>query len=63
MKKTKATMWLMAGILALILLMLFTPMAYWQADGRIALETFVSFIVGIMVILLWEVIREAYRAI
>ena len=56
-------MWLMASILALILLMLFTPMAYWQADGRIALETFVSFIVGIMVIILWEVVREAYRAV
>jgi len=63
MKKFQSIMWLMASILALILLMLFTPMAYWQADGRIALETFVSFIVGIMVIILWEVVREAYRAV
>jgi len=56
-------MWLVFSIISLAFVLFITPMFYWQADGRIALETFVSFIVGIMVIILWEVVREAYRAV
>lgn len=53
--------WRVASIVALTLFLAFAPLAFVQADGRIILQVLVGIVEGVMVIILWEVVKEAFN--
>ena len=54
-------LWSTLSIIALLIVIACIPLGFVQADGRVILQIGVSIVSAVMIIVLWEVVKESFK--